>query len=73
MIKIAGKYTETARVSVRNLRRDALDGIKKLKNDNSITEDEQKRYETEIQKLTDEGIKALDDALKNKEVEIKQI
>ncbi|MBQ3034935.1 MAG: ribosome recycling factor, partial [Alphaproteobacteria bacterium] len=61
------------RVSVRNLRRDALDGIKKLKNDNSITEDEQKRYETEIQKLTDEGIKALDDALKNKEAEIKQI
>lgn len=73
LIKIAGKYTETARVSVRNLRRDALDGIKKLKNDNSITEDEQKRYETEIQKLTDEGIKALDDALKNKEAEIKQI
>ena len=73
LIKIAGKYTETARVSVRNLRRDALDGIKKLKNDNVITEDEQKRYETEIQKLTDEGIKALDDALKNKEVEIKQI
>ena len=73
MIKIAGKYTETARVSVRNLRRDALDGVKKLKNDNEITEDEQKRYETEIQKMTDEGIKALDDALKAKEVEIKQI
>ena len=73
LIKIAGKYTETARVSVRNLRRDALDGVKKLKNDNEITEDEQKRYETEIQKMTDEGIKALDDALKAKEVEIKQI
>ena len=73
LIKIAGKYTETARVSVRNLRRDALDGIKKLKNDNEITEDEQKRYETEIQKMTDEGIKALDDALKAKEAEIKQI
>ena len=73
LIKIAGKYTETARVSVRNLRRDALDGIKKLKNDNAITEDEQKRYETEIQKLTDEGIKALDEALKAKETEIKQI
>ncbi len=73
LIKIAGKYTETARISVRNLRRDALDGIKKLKNDNEISEDEQKRYETEIQKLTDEGIKELDDMLKNKEVEIKQI
>ncbi len=73
LIKIAGKYTETARVSVRSLRRDALDGIKKLKNDNAISEDEQKRYETEIQKLTDDGIKELDEMLKAKEVEIKQI
>ncbi len=73
LIKIAGKYTETARVSVRSLRRDALDGIKKLKNDNAISEDEQKRYETEIQKLTDDGIKELDEMLKAKEVEIRQI
>ncbi len=73
LIKIAGKYTETARVSVRSLRRDALDGIKKLKNDNAISEDEQKRYETEIQKLTDDGIKELDEMLKTKEVEIRQI
>lgn len=73
LIKIAGKYTETARISVRNIRRDALDGIKKLKNDNAISEDEQKRYETEIQKMTDEGIKVLDETLKAKEVEIKQI
>lgn len=73
LVKIAGKYTETARISVRNLRRDALDGIKKLKNDNEISEDEQKRYDAEIQKLTDEGIKELDEMLKTKEVEIKQI
>lgn len=73
LIKIAGKYTETARVSVRNLRRDALDGIKKLKNENEISEDEQKRYENEIQKMTDEGIKALDEYLKHKESEIKQV
>ncbi len=73
LIKIAGKYTETARVSVRSLRRDALDGIKKLKNDNQISEDEQKRYENEIQKITDDGIKELDEMLKNKEVEIRQI
>ncbi len=73
LIKIAGKYTETARVSIRNLRRDALDGRKKVKNENEISEDEQKRYENEIQKLTDEGIKSVDELLKNKEVEIKQI
>lgn len=73
LTKIAGRYTETARVSVRNLRRDALDGIKKLKNANEISEDEQKRYESEIQKLTDEGIKELDEMLKAKEVEIHQV
>jgi len=73
LTKIAGRYTETARVSVRNLRRDALDGIKKLKNANEISEDEQKRYENEIQKLTDEGIKELDEMLKTKEIEIHQV
>ncbi len=73
LTKIAGRYTETARVSVRNLRRDALDGIKKLKNANEISEDDQKRYETEIQKLTDEGIKELDELLKAKETEIHQV
>ena len=73
LTKIAGRYTETARVSVRNLRRDALDGIKKLKNANEISEDNQKRYETEIQKLTDEGIKELDELLKAKETEIHQV
>lgn len=73
LIKIASRYTETARVSVRNLRRDALDAIKKLKNDNEISEDDQKRYENEIQKLTDEGIKSLEEHLKHKEIEIKQV
>ncbi len=73
LTKIAGKYTETARVSVRNLRRDALDGIKKLKNENEISEDDQKRYEAEIQKLTDDGIKQLDEMLKIKETEIRQV
>ena len=73
LCKIAGKYTETARISARNIRRDALDEVKKLKNANEISEDDQKRFETEIQTLTDNTIKALDDMLKNKEVEIKQV
>ena len=73
LCKIAGKYTETARISARNIRRDALDEVKKLKNANEISEDDQKRFETEIQMLTDNTIKALDDMLKNKEVEIKQV
>ena len=73
LCKIAGKYTETARISARNIRRDALDEVKKLKNANEISEDDQKRFETEIQTLTDNTIKALDDMLKTKEVEIKQV
>lgn len=73
LCKIAGKYTETARISTRNIRRDALDEVKKLKNANEISEDDQKRFETEIQTLTDNAIKALDEMLKAKEVEIKQV
>ena len=73
LCKIAGKYTETARISARNVRREALDAVKKMKQDNEISEDEQKRYETEIQTMTDKTIAALDEMYKNKEIEIKQI
>ena len=73
LCKIAGKYTETARVSARNVRREALDGVKKLKQENAISEDDQKRFETEIQNMTDKTIAALDDLFKNKEAEIKQV
>ncbi len=73
LCKIAGKYTETARISARNIRRDALDEVKKLKNANEISEDDQKRYEEEIQSMTDAAVKALDEMLKVKEVEIKQV
>ena len=73
LCKIAGKYTETARISARNVRREALDAVKKMKQDNEISEDEQKRYETEIQTLTDKTVANLDEMLKNKETEIKQV
>jgi len=73
LCKIAGKYTETARVSARTVRREALDEVKKLKQDNAISEDDQKRYEDEIQSLTDQTVKHLDEMLKNKETEIKQV
>lgn len=73
LVKIAGKYTETARVSARNVRREALDAVKKMKQDNTISEDEQKRYENEIQEMTDQAIETLDSLFKAKEVEIKQV
>lgn len=73
LVKIAGKYTEQSKVAVRNVRRDALDGIKKLKKDNQISEDEEKRYENEIQKMTDDTIKKIDEALALKEKDILQV
>lgn len=73
LTKVAGKYTEESRIAVRNIRRDILDKIKKMKNDGDISEDDQKRYEDEIQKMTDAAIEEMDSLLKAKEVEIKQV
>jgi ribosome recycling factor len=69
LAKIAGKYTEQARVAVRNVRRDAMDAIKKEK----LSEDETKGQSEKIQKLTDEYIKKVDDSFAAKEKEITQI
>ncbi len=73
LFKVAGKYSEQNKVAIRNIRRDALDEIKKLKKDNLISEDEEKRYENEIQKLTDEAVKKIDDMLDAKEKDIMQV
>lgn len=73
LIKVAGKYAENAKVAVRNIRRDSMDGIKKLKKDSLISEDEEKRFENEIQKLTDDAIKKIDDILSQKEKDILQV
>ena len=73
LVKVAGKYTEAAKVAVRNIRRDALDGIKKLKKDNAISEDDEKRFENEVQKLTDESIKKIDEQQAVKEKDILQV
>jgi ribosome recycling factor len=73
LAKLAGKYAEQQRIAVRNVRRDAMDDLKKAEKDNAITQDEHKRMETEVQKLTDEAIKRVDEALKTKEQEIMQV
>ena len=73
LVKVAGKYSEQSKVAVRNIRRDDLDGIKKLKKDNVISEDEEKRYENEIQKMTDDSIKKVDEVLAQKEKDIMQV
>lgn len=71
--KIAGKYAEQARVAIRNVRRDGMDGLKKLEKDGQLSEDEAKKHEKDVQALTDETIKKLDDALAAKEKEILQV
>lgn len=73
LVKVAGKYAEQNKVAIRNIRRDALDDIKKLKKDNLISEDEEKRYGNEVQKLTDDSIKKIDEMLCQKENDILQV
>jgi len=70
LVKIAGKYAEAARVAVRNVRRDAMDEIKKQK---TGSEDEQKTQSEKVQKLTDECIKKIDETLAHKEKEISHV
>lgn len=73
MVKVAHKYSEEARVSVRHVRRDGIDQLKKLLRDKAITEDDEKRLETEVQKVTDQAVTDVDHALMAKEKEIMQV
>ena len=73
LLKVAGKYAENNKVAVRNIRRDALDGVKKLKKDGLISEDDEKRFENEIQKLTDDAVKKIEEMMIQKEKDIMQV
>lgn len=73
LAKLAGKYAEQQRVAVRNVRRDAMEHLKKLEKEHAISEDEHKRHGAEVQKVTDEHIKKIDDTLRHKEEEIMQV
>ncbi len=73
LVKIAKKYTEQARVAVRNVRKDGMDQIKKLEKDGKISEDESGTHHTKVQDLTDKTIKEIDALLATKEQEITQV
>ena len=73
LTKIAAKYAEQQKVAIRNVRRDANDDLKKAEKDSVINQDEQKRMETQVQKMTDEAVKRVDEALKIKEQENMQV
>ncbi|QGN56023.1 ribosome recycling factor [Novosphingobium sp. Gsoil 351] len=70
LAKLAHQYAEKARIAIRNVRRDGMDNLKTDEKKHEISEDERKRAETEVQKLTDEQIKAADDVAAHKEKEI---
>jgi ribosome recycling factor len=73
MVKVAHKYAEDARIAVRHVRRDGLDTLKKLLKDKAISEDDEKRHESEVQKATDQCVSDVDAALAAKEREIMQV
>lgn len=73
LAKLAGKYAEQQRVAVRNVRREAMEELKKQEKDGIISQDEHKRFEGEIQGFTDQAVKRIDEALKTKEQEIMQV
>lgn len=73
LVKDVSKRGEEAKVAIRNVRRDSMDDIKKLKKDNQITEDDQKDGEKELQNITDKYIKQVDEMVKAKEDEVLSI
>ncbi len=70
LAKLASQYTEKARIAIRNVRRDGMEALKADEKKHEISEDERKRAEGDVQKLTDELIQAADDEFARKEKEI---
>ena len=73
IVKLAHKYSEQGRISIRNVRRDGMEVLKKLEKDHKISQDDQHKQADELQKLTDAHIKEIDQALQAKEQEIMQV
>ena len=70
MVKVAGKYAEASRVAIRNIRRDAIEAVRKAEKEGGMSEDERHSLENEAQKLTDSHILKVDDMLAQKEKDI---
>lgn len=68
--KVVAKYAEEAKIAIRNLRRDTNDTLKKMEKDSLISEDDQRKYTKDVQDVTDEYIRKIDEILKNKDKEI---
>jgi ribosome recycling factor len=72
-VKIARQYAEEGRVSIRNIRRDVIHGLKELVDNGEVGADEEHRAEERAQKLTDEHVKSIDELVKHKEAEIMEV
>nr|WP_234488875.1 ribosome recycling factor [Oxynema sp. CENA135] len=72
-VKLAGKYAEEGRVAIRNIRRDAIDSIRKQEKNSDISEDESRDLQDRIQKLTDKYTAKIDELLAAKEEDIKTV
>jgi len=73
LTRVAAKYAEAARISVRNVRRDGLEGLKRKEKDGSLSQDQHRKLQHDIQALTDQMIKHIDDMLAQKDKEILQV
>ena len=73
LVKQVKKYAEESKVAMRNIRRDGMDYVKKLKKNNEITEDDQKKAEKDLQDMLDKYIKKVDETLAAKEKELMAI
>ena len=73
LTKIANKYAEQARVAARNVRRDGMESLKQLEKEKEISQDDQRQWSQDIQILTDETVKTIDEALTVKDQEIMQV
>jgi ribosome recycling factor len=73
LVKHAHKYAEEGRVAIRNVRRDVNDHLKKSLKDHEVSEDDEKQAVAEVQKLTDQHIEQINEALKKKEAEIMEV
>ncbi len=73
LVKVAKKYTEDAKIAIRNIRREGNEALKKMKNNKEITEDDLYDGQEEIQKITDRYIEKADELFKEKEKEIMEI
>jgi len=73
LTRVAAKYAEATRISVRNVRRDGIETLRRQEKDGDISQDELKKFEREIQNLTDEHIKRVDETLAQKDKEILQV